>query len=299
MADTPAAQTPIDETLVRRLLVAQAAELGGATLPLQHAGEGWDCSVWRLGERLAVRMPRRAAAAALVRHEREALPAIAARLSPTGVGVPAPVLTGRPHDGYPFEWSIVPWFEGTIGAAVARPDRNDWVAPLAQALRALHTTAVAAPPNPYRGVPLHSRDASVAGWFAAARAAGIRVEVLEHAWRAGLDADAFSGAPVWIHGDLHPGNLVASAGRLVALIDFGDVTAGDPAYDLAIAWLAFDEPARTALQVALADRYDPHAWVRAKAWAAACAALFLTHSDDAPEYRAVGDDALRALSGTA
>ncbi len=295
MPDAPTAETPIDEALVRRLLVAQAAAFGGGALPLRRAGEGWDCSVWQLGEHLAVRMPRRAAAAALVAHEHEALPAIAARLLPTGVGVPAPVFVGTPGDGYPFAWSIVPWFEGTIGARVTMADRAGWAAPLAAALRALHVPAGSAPQNPYRGVPLRGRDASVTGWFAGARADGLRIGPLEQAWRAGLAAETWCGSPVWIHGDLHPGNLIARGGQLIALIDFGDVTAGDPAYDLAIAWLAFDAVGRAAFRAALSDRYDSPTWVRAKAWAAAFAALLLNHSDDAPEYRLGGEAALRTL----
>lgn len=298
MPDAPPAEIRVDEALVRRLLAAQAAHLGGGALPLRPAGEGWDCSVWRLGDELAVRMPRRAAAAALVQHEREALPAIAVRLRATGIGVPAPVFAGRPGDGYPFPWSVVPWFDGAVGARVPRADRAGWAAPLAAALQALHIPATSAPVNPYRGVPLRGKDEQVTGWLAAAETAGSSIDALARAWRAGCGAPPWSRAPVWIHGDLHPGNLIARSGELIALIDFGDVTAGDPAYDLAIAWLAFDAPARAIFRTALADAYDLPTWLRAKAWAAACAALLLTHSDDAPDYRALGRDALRALSGT-
>ena len=44
-------------------------------------------------------------------------------------------------------------------------------------------------------------------------------------------------AAVWIHGDLHPGNLLVRDGRLSGVLDFGDVTAGDPATDLSVGWM--------------------------------------------------------------
>jgi hypothetical protein len=39
------------------------------------------------------------------------------------------------------------------------------------------------------------------------------------------------GPPVWVHGDLHPGNLLAREGALHAVIDFGCVAVGEPAVD--------------------------------------------------------------------
>jgi aminoglycoside phosphotransferase (APT) family kinase protein len=111
-------------------------------------------------------------------------------------------------------------------------------------------------------------------------------------WRAGVRAPAWPWAPVWIHGDLHPGNLIAQGGSLTGIIDFGDVTAGDPAYDLAVAWLAFDREGRRIFCEEAGQAEDPHIWTRARAWAVAISLLLLTHSDDNPEYAALGSDAL-------
>ena len=104
--------------------------------------------------------------------------------------------------------------------------------------------------------------------------------------------------PVWIHGDLHPANLVAQGSRLTGIIDFGDVTAGDPAYDLAVAWLAFDEDGRERFVAATNGRYDRATWVRAHAWAAAVALMLLAHSDDEPAYAALGREAFDEVTGT-
>lgn len=40
-----------------------------------------------------------------------------------------------------------------------------------------------------------------------------------------------------MHGDLHPANVVVADGTLAGVIDFGDLSAGDPAWDLAAAWV--------------------------------------------------------------
>ncbi len=124
MPDKPAAEREIDEALVRALVTSQAPAIAdAATLPLVHVADGWDCAVWRLGGELAVRLPRRAAAAPLVANEQRVLGEIARRLSGSGVGVPAPVVDGRPAHGYPWAWSIVPWFDGTSGLVVPRATR--------------------------------------------------------------------------------------------------------------------------------------------------------------------------------
>jgi aminoglycoside phosphotransferase (APT) family kinase protein len=54
-----------------------------------------------------------------------------------------------------------------------------------------------------------------------------------------MEIAGWDGPPIWLHGDLHPFNLVVNQGRLSAVIDFGDLCAGDPATDLAVAWMLF------------------------------------------------------------
>ena len=165
MPDKPAPEVLIDEAVIRRLLAAQAATVipDAATLPLHKVAEGWDSEVWRLGPALAVRLPRRALAAPLVLNEHRVLPILAARIEPTGVRVPAPVLSGTPDAGYPWPWSVVPWVEGSRGIDVERVERSAWAEPLAAALGALHAPAPADHPvNPFRGVPLALRSDSVA-----------------------------------------------------------------------------------------------------------------------------------------
>ncbi|KAF2419397.1 aminoglycoside phosphotransferase family protein [Microbacterium sp. B35-30] len=294
----PAAEILIDSPLVRRLLAAQATDAipDASELPLEKVAEGWDSEVWRLGHAYAVRLPRRALAAPLVRHEQAVLPGVAVRLAPTGLRVPAPLVNGVAAAGYPWAWSVVPWIEGKRAMDESRAARGAWAPVLARALDALHVDAPEEyPVNPFRGVPLATRADAVAERLRTVRDAGTlgaaSVTGLEAVWRAGLAAAPWDHPPVWIHGDMHPGNLVTHEGALTGIIDFGDVTAGDPAYDLAIAWLAFDAPGRERFIAASGSRYDADIWTRARAWAAAVVLMLLGHSDDNPDYLALGQDA--------
>jgi aminoglycoside phosphotransferase (APT) family kinase protein len=82
-----------------------------------------------------------------------------------------------------------------------------------------------------------------------------------------LAAPPWDGKPVWLHGDLHPANVVVSDGTLSGVIDFGEMCGGDPATDLAAAWLVLPDGSASRLfdayQVA-----DEATATRARGWAA-------------------------------
>ncbi len=295
MADSPAAERTLAEDEVRELVRTVSPRL--ASLPLTRVAEGWDNVTWRLGTDLAVRVPRRELAATLIRHEHRALPQLAMRLAAAGVRAPLPVVAGAPTSTFPWSWSIVPWLPGEHVLGLPRHRNTVWAGQLASVLSALHQPAPDdAPHNPVRGVPLRSRDDSIRS-----RLAELPPRVatpLAALWEAGLDA-APAAESVWIHGDLHPGNILADGDRLVALVDFGDVTAGDPAYDLAAGWLVFDAEGRHVFRRATADRYDEATWLRARAWAAAVSAILCHASDDRDDLRAVGFDTAAELISAA
>ncbi|GAA1848371.1 aminoglycoside phosphotransferase family protein [Microbacterium koreense] len=297
MPNKPAAQVRIDAQLVRRLL---SGIPGTDELPLVHADDGWDCSMWRLGHGLAVRLPRRPEAVPLLAHEAQALAEVGGMIEATGIRVPTPIHSGAPAAGFPWPWMIVRWIDGCRGLDIARTERTLWAGSLAQALRALHRPARSGyPVNPVRGGPLTDRAEVVARRFSRARDADAvdpaTLDVAEHAWREALSSPAWRGAAVWIHGDLHPGNVIAQGGSLRGIIDFGDATAGDPAYDLAIAWLAFDAAGRAAFTEAM-PHVDRDTWLRSRGWAAAIAVLLLDNSDDAPAYARLAHEALAEIA---
>lgn len=278
----PPAEIALTAEDVDRLIATQHPHLRA---PLTLVAHGWDNDVYRLGDELAVRLPRRELAAALVEKERRWLPLLAERLP---VAVPVPVAAGRPGDGYPWHWSIIPWFQGRRAIDLHATQRDAVADQLAEVLLALHVPSPPeAPINPVRGIPMAERDG-------VARERLAREPALLHEWVRAVNAPVWSAPPVWVHGDVHPGNVLLEGDRIVALIDFGDLSSGDPACDLAAAWLMFTPVGRVRFRRRLGDRYDEATWLRARGWAAVMANLVLG-SDDA-SFQRMAEHAIRELA---
>lgn len=288
-ADMPAAEVEVDEGLVRALLEAQHPDL--ADLPIRLVAFGWDNSVFRLGDDLVVRLPRRQMGATLIEHEQRWLPTLAPRLP---LPVPAPLRIGVPAEGFPWRWSICPWFEGEL-AARADLDRDHAVATLASFLRALHVPApIGAPGNIGRGVPLAHRS----HWterHIEQLADVVDAPAVSARWQAALAVPPWESAPVWQHGDLHPANMLAVDGRLSAVIDFGDMNAGDPAGDLSVAWMLFPPDDRLRFRELVG--VDDATWARAEGWALALGLAFLSGSADNALIASIGRRTLAAALG--
>lgn len=287
---TPEADYPIDERLVRDLLSDQHPDL--ADLPLRRLGEGWDNAMFRLGDELTVRLPRREVAASLIVNEQDWLPSLADALP---IAIPVPVRVGIPGRGYPWRWSVLPWLEGTP-ADQAFPNANQ-AKPLAAFLLALHRSAPAdAPVNPLRGVPLQSRESAVEERLQRLRRkTDLITKAIDTTWQTAL------GAPVatdvnWLHGDMHAQNVLVRDGVISGVIDWGDITSGDVATDLACVWMLLSEA--FARDDAL-SRYAPcdDTLARAKGWAVLFGAVLLdTGLVDNPRHAAVGAATLRRIS---
>ena len=91
--------------------------------------------------------------------------------------------------------------------------------------------------------------------------------------RARMDA-----APVWIHGDLEPVNMLAYQGQLSGVIDWGCLGTGDPACDLLCAWSLFSGESREVFRVALG--VDDATWARGRGWALSTALIALPYYMD-------------------
>ncbi len=273
---------------MRALLRDQVPAL--AARSLVPGPTGWDNTHWLLGGDLAVRLPRRRSAVELVANEARCLPLVADRLP---LPVPVPVHVGAPQDPWPWPWTVVPWFTGER-SDLAHPsvDGEDHAVALGTFLAALHVPAPDdAPHNPYRSIPLASRAARTDAALLALEERGTdedALPVLRAAWQRGLAAAVHDGPSTWIHGDLHPGNQLAHDGALVAVVDWGDVAAGDPAADLATVWWSLPVAAHAAFRAAYGGVTEA-AWDRSMGWAAAIALYLLK------EGPAVGDPALVAM----
>ncbi|QDV20367.1 Phosphotransferase enzyme family protein [Gimesia panareensis] len=234
----PPAEIQVDLSLVRQLLLVDYPRLADARLFL--VDEGWDNFTFRAGEHHAVRLPRRAVAVTLLKNEQRWLPILAPRLS---LELPLPVHNGSAGPRFPWPWSVVHWIAGKTAETHNFPSAD--IRLLAENLRALHQPAPEeAPQNPFRGVPLPTRTPGVEQRLHRQRHhPGVAESELTTLWRSCCETPP-ADESVWIHGDLHPRNVIIREGALVGLIDWGDLAAGDPATDLACVWLLLDEPAR-------------------------------------------------------
>jgi aminoglycoside phosphotransferase (APT) family kinase protein len=125
-----------------------------------------------------------------------------------------------------------------------------------------------------RGVPLAHRDRRTREAIRALDGI-LDTAAVTAAWEAALQAPVWHGPPVWIHGDVSAGNLLAVQGRLSAVIDFGGLGVGDPACDLMIAWTLFSGESRETFRAALA--VDDATWARGRGWALSWALIFIPY----------------------
>lgn len=258
---TPAAEIEIDTALARRLVADQHPDL--ADLPITPLAAGWDNAMFRLGGRLALRLPRRKIAVRLLQNEQRWLPLLQERLP---LRIPAPVRIGAPREGYPWPWSITPWLDGET--ADLSPPGADQGEVLGGFFTALHQPAPEdAPRNPVRGVPLATRVAVFEG--RCANLAG-RSDLVDDPIRA-IWADALAApddaAPTWIQGDPHPRNVLVSAGKITAVIDWGDMARGDRASDLSAIWMLLGERKTRERAIAACAGVSDATWRRARGWA--------------------------------
>jgi aminoglycoside phosphotransferase (APT) family kinase protein len=146
-------------------------------------------------------------------------------------------------------------------------DSTVFAAGVAEFLAALQgVNADGGPPpgahNFHRGGSLTTYDAETRN-AVEKLASRIDAKAASELWEAAIRT-AWDHAPVWVHGDVSSGNLLSRGGRLIGVIDFGNLAVGDPACDLSIAWAVFRGAARETFQSRL--QYDAATWLRARAW---------------------------------
>jgi aminoglycoside phosphotransferase (APT) family kinase protein len=112
-------------------------------------------------------------------------------------------------------------------------------------------------------------------------------------WR-GAIVSAAASAVVWIHGDLHPRNIVTRNGALAGIIDWGDLTAGDVAADLASAWMLLDRRGRSAFWEAYQPTDDERS--RALGWAVNLASAMVDSQE--PNHVRIGRQIVEQLTAS-
>ncbi len=230
------AEVEITAQLVRDLLRDQHPDLADRTLRL--GARGWDNQLWRLGDDLAVRLPWATESAdALLRKEHTWLPSLAPSLP---LPVPVPQRLGEPSERFPRPWIVTTWVPGTPADRAPATPAEDAAESLAAFLSAIHQPAPdEAPAGRGRGGPLADVAEGFGELLAAATDQGLisDPDAARAVWEDAAAAPDWAGPASWLHGDLHPANVLTSDGAFCGVVDFGDLCAGDPAWDLAAAWI--------------------------------------------------------------
>jgi aminoglycoside phosphotransferase (APT) family kinase protein len=253
----------IDASLVQQLVAGQFPKWADLPVKPVEIG-GHDNRTFHLGCEMSVRMPSAKQYAAHVRLEHEWLPKIGPRLS---LPVPIPLGKGVPGLGYPWPWTVNEWIQGENASIERISDLSEFAKDLANFLNTLQSIDTTAAPEPgqhnfFRGGELSVYDSETRECIEALQDV-IDVSAATSIWESALEVK-WDQPPVWIHGDVAEGNLLVDSGRLCAVIDFGQLTAGDPSCDVTIAWTFFSGPSRKAFRTELA--VDEATWVRGRGW---------------------------------
>jgi aminoglycoside phosphotransferase (APT) family kinase protein len=261
------AKVEITAELVRDLLRDQHPDL--ADLPVTLGARGWDNQLWRLGDDLAIRLPWATETAdALLLKEHAWVPLLAPLLP---LPVPVPQRLGEPSRRFPRPWLVTTWVPGAPGDLAPATCSSSAADALAAFLTALHRPAPAgAPTGRGRGGALSEVAEGVANGLAALTELGLVPDPdgAQAIWHDAVAAPAWAGPQVWLHGDLHPANVLTENGNLCGIVDFGDLCAGDPAVDLAACWVLLpDDEGVHRFQRAYQVAGDAPTWRRARGWA--------------------------------
>lgn len=252
-------EVDIPTSRVAQLLADQFPDWAHLPLiPVPSAGT--DNALYRLGEELAVRLPRIHWAVGQVEKEMRWLPKLAPHLP---LAIPEPLALGEPGHGYPWRWGVYGWLEGVNATPEQIADQRQAALDLAEFVAAVQRLGFADAPTG-RGVPLAERDEAVRAVIPAL-STDYDVDLLTAAWEMFLHTPPWPGPPIWHHGDLHVGNLLACDGRLSAVIDFSCLGVGDPACDVMAAWLYLSADTRPIFRDVL--QVDDDTWARGKGWA--------------------------------
>lgn len=255
-------EVDIDAGLVGRLVAAQFPQW--ARLPVSAVrSAGTDNAMYRLGEDLAVRLPRVPRAAGQVAKEQRWLPRLAPHLP---MSVPEPLGLGEPDEEYGLPWSVYGWLDGENVVDTPLTDEPDAAVRLGRFVAALRTVDATGGPASFRGGSVSTRETDVRSAIRDLGADGtVDADLATAAWESALRLPRWEGEPVWLHGDLLPGNLLARDGRLTAVIDFGGLGTGDPACDTMPAWAVLSAGSRGLFREAV--DVDDATWARGRSWA--------------------------------
>jgi aminoglycoside phosphotransferase (APT) family kinase protein len=262
----PLADDEITADLIAELLREQHPDLAG--LPLTFGARGWDNQMWRLGDDLAVRLPRHTQDGELLLKEHTLLPAMAPRLP---LQIPVPQRLGQPSERFPRPWIVTTWVAGEPADRVPATRGAEAADTLAAFLAALHQPAPDDVPigRDGEGGPLAGTGEGFAHSLKEATDRGLvsDPDALREVWDDALVAPDWTGPALWLHADLQPTNVLTTDGNFCGVVDFGEMCAGDPACDLAACWLMLPDGFIDRFHQSYSPAADAATLRRARGWA--------------------------------
>jgi len=264
---------PMDAAAASRLIALQFPELANRPVTALRA-KGTDNHILRIGDDLCARFPKAPWANETARREADALPVFAG----APIAVPAVYGLGAPGEGFPNAWSVLGWLPGEAledGAVVNERDEAERLAGFFRFVRSRPPDNAFRPgkANNGRGGPLADRTPAFEA--ALARLPAVNGDWARRLWREALAVRA-PDTPVWLHGDVHPGNVLVENGRICGVIDWGLCGVGDGACDLLTAWAMFGQEARSVFRSAIGA--DEAEWLRGAGWALSMAVIYLPYA---------------------
>lgn len=275
----------VDADTAKRLVSAQFPALAAFSIePIESTGT--DNHIFRIGEKLCLRFPKAPWAARSAEREVSVL----SRLHELPLQVPRVFGLGAPGEDFPWQWSVMSWVPGEPVGLTDLEDMGYLAERLAEFVLAMRRQRIepsctAGEVNNYRGMPLKVRD----GLFRdAVRDLSNKFNEVEmiRVWELCLAAPA-APQPLWLHGDIHGGNLLKQDGRLSGVIDWGLSGIGDCACDLSAAWVLFDEVDRSKFLDAM--RASESEMLRGAGWALSIAAIFLAYNRNRDVSKAMSE----------
>ncbi len=262
----------INKELVSRLIKAQFPQWADLSIEKVNSA-GTDNVIFRLGKEMAIRLPRTISAASNIYKEWKWLPILAQQVS---LSIPTPISRGIQTKDYPCPWLIYKWLDGKNGTE-SEFDLNNAAITLGNFIKDLQKVDTSNAPFSQRGGPLSKLDNEVQEALKNLNGI-IDADKAKSAWEKALSAPVYTGNPVWIHSDLHAGNILVNHGKITAVIDFGMAGIGDPACDMMAAWTLLSKETRNKFKEII--NVDDATWERGKGWALSFGLIALPYYKD-------------------
>lgn len=221
---------------------------------------GTDNLMYRLGNDKIIRIPITKESILDIEKEINCLP----KFSNLPITTPQIIAIGQEAKEQNSRWIICNWIKGDNFNKNNIQDQKQAAIDLANFINELQKIDITNAPESRRGKPLQNFDKKVRESIKSLDDC-YDIKLLNNIWEKALDAEIWTKSPVWIHSDLHEGNVITHNGKISAIIDFGLAGIGDPACDIVPAWTLLQKEAQTTFRNHI--NADEETWKRGHGWA--------------------------------